>query len=273
MAESNTDRMADKPHVVVVGAGIVGVASAVWLQRDGYPVTILDREGPAAGTSYGNAGVLASNSIIPVTTPGLWKKAPGMLFDPDGPLFLRWPYVPRMVPWLASYMRHCRPAEVKRIASAIAGVVGDSLSEHQQLAQGTPAERWITPSDYVFAYADRPAFDRDAFGWALRQAHGYTWDELDADAFHTYDPTFQDVAEFGVRCPDHGHIKDPGRYVQDLAEHFEGQGGTVRKAEVIDVARADGQVTGVVTADGVVACDRVVLATGAWSKPLARAIG
>ncbi|MCP5101671.1 MAG: FAD-dependent oxidoreductase, partial [Chloroflexi bacterium] len=56
--------------IAIIGAGIVGVSSAIWLQREGYKVKLIDREGPAAGTSYGNGGVLASCAVVPVNAPG-----------------------------------------------------------------------------------------------------------------------------------------------------------------------------------------------------------
>ena len=115
-----------KKHVIVVGAGIVGVSTAIWLQRDGHQVTLVDREGPAAGTSFGNAGLLASGSIVPVTGPGLIGKAPKMLFDPDQPLFLRWSYLPKLLPWLFKYLSHANAADSKRIASALFDIIGDS---------------------------------------------------------------------------------------------------------------------------------------------------
>ena len=77
-----------QPVVVVIGAGIVGVSTAIWLQRAGVKVTLVDRGGPASGTSYGNAGVLAAAAVVPVTVPGLIGKAPGMLLDKNQPLFL-----------------------------------------------------------------------------------------------------------------------------------------------------------------------------------------
>ena len=88
--------------VIVAGAGIVGVSTAIWLQRFGYQVKLIDRAGPASGTSYGNAGVLASGSVIPVTTPGLISKSPRMLLDPNKPLFLKYSYLPRLVPFYLS---------------------------------------------------------------------------------------------------------------------------------------------------------------------------
>ena len=123
-----------KKHVIVVGAGIVGVSTAIWLQRDGHQVTLVDREGPAAGTSYGNAGLLASGSIVPVTGPGLIGKAPKMLFNPDQPLFLRWSYLPKLLPWLFKYLSHANAEDSRRIASALHDIIGDSVADHQALA-------------------------------------------------------------------------------------------------------------------------------------------
>lgn len=63
-------------HVAVIGAGIVGVSTAIWLRRLGADVTLIDRAAPGTGTSHGNAGVLAACSVTPVTSPGLLTKAP-----------------------------------------------------------------------------------------------------------------------------------------------------------------------------------------------------
>ena len=76
-------------NILVAGAGIVGISCAIWLQRAGHSVTVVDRTGPASGTSYGNAGVLAAGAVVPVTVPGLLRKAPGMLLNKEAPLFLR----------------------------------------------------------------------------------------------------------------------------------------------------------------------------------------
>lgn len=76
-------------QIIVVGAGIVGVSCALWLRHSGHDVTIVDRTGPASGTSYGNAGVLAAGAVVPVTTPGFLRRAPGMLLDKNSPLFLK----------------------------------------------------------------------------------------------------------------------------------------------------------------------------------------
>jgi D-amino-acid dehydrogenase len=259
--------------IAVIGAGIVGVATAIWLQRDGHSVTLIDKGAPGDAASHGNGGVLASCSVVPVTGPGLIWKAPRMLLDPSQPLFMKWGYVPKLIPWLWKYMRHANANDTRRISRAIAGVTSDSLSDHLALAEGTGAEKWIHPSDYLYIYNDRKHFEGDAFGWGLRRESGFTWEELEGQAFRDYDGVFGPELGFAAKLSDHGRISDPGLYVKDLARHFEAQGGKVIRAEFEDVARENGKVTGVRAGGTLLPCDSVVIASGVWSKPMAEKLG
>ncbi len=259
--------------VAIIGAGIVGVSTALWLQRDGARVILIDKAGPGEGASFGNGGILASCSVVPVTGPGLLGKAPKMLFSANQPLFLKWGYLPKLAPWLLKYLRHANAADTTRIAGALAPIVGDSLAEHRALSAGTPAERWIVPSDYLYVYNDRAHFESDAFAWKLRRSHGVVWDELEGPEFTHYDPVFAPELGFAARMGGHGHIVDPGRYVQDLAAHVVQSGGQSVKAAVTDIAQDNGKTVGVYAGGEMIPCDAVVLAAGAWSGDLARKLG
>ena len=259
--------------VVIVGAGIVGVSTALWLQRDGHDVTIIDRLDPGEGTSHGNGGVLASCSIVPVTVPGLLRKAPKMLLSPDQPLFLKWSYLPKLAPWLIRYLRHANADAVRHRAAALMPIIGDSLADHQALAVGTRAEKWVVPSDYLFIYNDRAHYESDAFGWSIRKENGFTWDVLEGQAFKDYDPAYGPALDCAARLKNHGRISDPGQYVKDLAAEAEANGARILKADVSDVVRENGAVTGVRAGGETVPCDAVVLATGVWSGPLAKKLG
>ena len=260
-------------HVVVIGAGIVGVSSAIWLQRAGAQVTIIDRTGPGKGTSHGNAGVLAASGVAPVTGPGLLRKAPFMLLDRDVPLYLRLSYLPRLLPWLVKYMGYANAADTRRISAALAPIVSDSVEQHKSLTADLGLSDWVTDSDYVFAYRKREDFEAEAYTWALRAQAGFTPQLIEGEDVHDYEPALGSEITCLATLKDHGFIRDPGDYVAALAQAFERAGGTIMQAEVKDFDLTDGTVTAVQTAQGTVTCDDIVLATGVWSKPLMAKLG
>ena len=259
--------------IAVIGAGIVGVSTAIWAMRDGHKVILIDREGPASGTSYGNGGVLASCSVVPVSMPGLMRKAPGMLLDPNQPLFMKWGYLPKLLPYLFKYLSHANAEDARKRAEAMAPIIGDSLNDHLALASGTGAERYIVPADYLYLYRDRAHYAGDALGFSLRRDLGFAWEELEGTAFQDYDPIFSPEIGFAARFGDHGIVADPGAYVKALAAHAEREGMRSVIAEVTDIVREGGRVTGVRAGGETIACDAAVLATGVWSGPLAKTLG
>lgn len=266
--------MTTPQKIAVVGAGIVGVSTALWLKRDGHDVTLFDRISPGdtAQTSYGNAGLLARSSIIPVPVPGLIKAVPKMLLSKDGPLFLKWGYLPKLLPWLIPFLRGANESSVRHTATALADILGDSVDQHAAIARGTEAEKYITTGRYTFLYRDRAYFAKDALGFSIRAEHGFTWDELDRDALQQIDPHLGPDYSFGAAVHDHGWITNPGAYVAALFEAFRALGGEFKQSEVDDIQSTETATQ--VSANGETAVyDRLVLASGAWSRRLAERLG
>ncbi|MEO1138738.1 MAG: FAD-binding oxidoreductase [Pseudomonadota bacterium] len=263
----------DKKTVAIIGAGIVGVSTALWLQRDGHDVILIDKTGPAEGTSYGNAGLLASAATLPVTMPGLLRKAPRMALDPAQPLFLRWAHLPWLIPWLIPYLRHANAASARARADAMLPIIGDSLADHQALSRGTGAEAFVVPTEYIYAYSSRAQYDADSMAWGVRKTQGFEWTVVEGKVVQEYDPLLSDVVACGAVLKDQGRIRDPGQYVKALAAHAETQGARILKADVTDVVRENGHVTGVRANGQTIACDAAVLTAGVWSKPLAERLG
>ncbi|WP_299935323.1 FAD-binding oxidoreductase [uncultured Pelagimonas sp.] len=261
-------------HVVIIGAGIVGVSTAIWLRRAGARVTLVDKADPGQGTSYGNAGVLASCAIVPVTEPGLITKAPGYLLNPNSPLFMRWSYLPKLAPWLFKFMRHANDTDTRRITSALTALIGDSVDQHLSLTEDLPGARaFVHPSDYVFAYGARSDFDKESYGWGLRRDNGFVPELIEGQAVQEYDPAYGPAIKCLALMKEHGFISDPGNYVAALASALSEMGSEIRQSEVQDVTLNAGQVQQVETSDGPIACDAVVLAAGIWSGPLMRKLG
>lgn len=261
-------------RVIIAGAGIVGVSTGIWLRRiSDADVTIIDRLPPGEGTSHGNAGVLAACSIAPVTAPGLTRKAPRMLMNPDFPLFMRWGYFPKLLPWLLKYLSNANDGDTRRIAAGLTTIVGDSVDQHKALTADTKAASWVHDSDYSFAYANRAAFEADAYTWGLRREAGFDPVIREGDAARAYEPNLSPDIGLLATMQDHGYVRDPGSYVKSLAVEFEKIGGTLIQAEIKDFDFTDGKITGVQTDQGPHFCEKAILATGVWSKSLMQKLG
>lgn len=262
-----------KEKTIVIGGGIVGVSSAIWLVREGHDVTLIDKGQPGMGASYGNGCILAISSMVPVTAPGLAFKGPKMLLDPNFPLFMRWSYLPKLLPWLLRYMGNANDADTRRIAAGLTPIVADGLQQHQMLVKGTKAEKWVQESDYSFVYKDRAAFDANSYSWELRREAGFVPELIEGDAVREAEPILNRNINLLAVMKNHGFILNPLSYVTDLVSLLVDLGGKVILAEVKDFDLSGGKVSAVDTDKGRFACDHVVLATGAWSKPLMKKLG
>lgn len=258
----------NKERVVVIGAGIVGAASAIWLRRAGFDVTLIDKGDPGMGASFGNGCILASCSVVPVTTPGLIPNGPKYLLDPNFPLFLRWGYLPKLTPWLARYLSNANAKDARRISQGLSTIVGDSLEQHQALTAGTAAAKWVQSSEYNFVYKDRAAFDADKFAWELRKEAGFTPELLEGAEVQEHEPILSSEFKLLAVMKNHGFIHNPASYVQDLVKLLEEMGGKFIRAEVKDFDLSSGKISAVDTSQGRIHCDRAVISAGVWSRPL-----
>jgi D-amino-acid dehydrogenase len=259
--------------VIIIGGGIVGLSTAIWLLRGGQKVTLIDPGVTGRPASYGNAGVLAACSVAPVTMPGLIGKGLLLALDPNSPLFLRWSYLPRLAPWLAKYLSHANWPEAERISRALAPLLRDTYAQHRALSDDTPAARWVKATSYLFAYPSRAYYEADD-AWRLRREAGFTWQEIEGAALRELDPALGPDIGFGVLVGDHGIILNPGNYIADLRDHVRALGAEVIASEVRDLSFApDGSIRAAITGQGEIAADRAVIATGAWSKALTSRLG
>ena len=254
--------------IIVIGAGIVGVSTAIWLQRSGFKVTIIDQKGPATGASHGNAGILAASSIIPVPNPSLIKKLPFYLLSKDSPVFFKMSYLPKMFPFLMSYLSKSNLREVNKYAERMTPLIFDTVCQHKSLAKGTGAEKFISYQDYCFGYETEENFLNDKKVWKLRQKHGLPFEVVNGNEFSNFDPFYKDLFDVIVKCKNHGKINDPGLYVKTLCDHFLSQGGELIISKVNDISSKNlNDVIVKIESDTLIA-NKIVVATGAWSKKI-----
>jgi len=262
-------------NVIVIGAGITGVCTAIWLQRAGVAVTLIDKIAPGAPeqTSYGNAGLLARTAIAPIADGGLLRKAPLMLLDPDSPLFLKWSYLPRLIPWLVPFVRNMSAARMQKIVEALEPLTGDSVDQHLALAAGTPAAAYIKTGDYAYYYRNKAEYDKDKPHNDLLRRMGFEVVARDRGAMLERDPALSPAYCYAAAYPDYGWLTSPGKYVAALAAHFLSEGGKFQQAEVVAIDDTTDDTTVTLAGGQTLSGDKIVLAAGAWSGRLAKTLG
>ncbi len=263
-------------HVVIIGAGAIGVMSALHALDQGFQVTLLDSATPGGeqASSYGNAGWLSSHSILPPSEPGVWKKVPGFLLDPLGPLSIRWAFLPRILPWLVRYLiAGSSEARLSTTARALRSLLADAASLHAQLAEQAGVADLIEQRGLLHVYPSRQQFEQDARGWRIRHELGVRWEELSAAQLRVREPDLDARYEFAVLVTEAGHCRNPGAYVAALAQHACARGARLLMSSANGFRFTQGRLSAVCTDGGDIACDAAVIAAGAQSKALAALAG
>lgn len=265
--------MAEKKKVAVIGAGMVGMATASWLQRDGHDVVVIDPQAPGQGASFGNAGCFNPSSVVPVATPDTWKQVPKYLTDPLGPLRIRWSYLPTLMPWLIRLIRAGSPARIEAQARALKTILGPCLESVLTLARNAGAESLVARNGILIAYRSQASWDGDVSAWEIRRRNGTRWEELNTDELRQFDPNLSRDYTRGKLVPDNGHCLDPGGLVAALAEAVQRDGGALLRRRAIGFSIDGGKLRAVRTPEGDIPADAAVLAAGAHSKVLAAELG
>ena len=247
--------MTDKP-IIVIGAGMCGISTAIWLQRSGHAVTLMDKGAPGMGASFGNAGLLAGWAVAPVTSPTLWRDAPRLLLDPNSPLFMKWAHVPKMLPWLAQFVSHANDAATRRIVSHLIPLLSDTVDQHKSLVRGTDLERWVCDSKFSFVYKSKAHFEADSYAWSMKKLAGLSPQIVTGRAVQDCEPILGPDIQCLAVLEGQGHITNPGQYIAELAKHFVKNGGTLVQAQVRDFIKTNGRIAQIETDQGTFECSR-----------------
>jgi D-amino-acid dehydrogenase len=262
-----------RPDVIVIGAGVVGLSAAIAAQSRGLSVVVVDREGPAAGASAGNAGAFAFTDILPLASPGILKKAPKWLLDPLGPLSVPPAYALKIAPWMFRFWRACQPSRVAHAIAAQTSLMDLSKVELEPFLAATETLSMLRKEGNLQVYESEAEFRASLPSWEVRRNHGIEFAHLKAEEMAVIQPGLAPRFILGTFTPGWYSIADPKLYTLALAEHFRKQGGVIETAE-ISALRAIPSGVEVVAADGRLRqAGKVVLAAGAFSHRIAKTLG
>lgn len=265
--------MQTQPDVIVIGAGVVGLSTALALQARGLAVTVLDREGPAAGASAGNAGAFAFTDILPLASPGILRKAPKWLLDPLGPLSVPPAYALRIAPWMFRFWRACSPARVAQSTTAQTALMDLSRAELEPFLAATGTLPMLRKEGNLQVYESEAEFRAALPGWQARADHGIEFQHMSPAEMADLQPGLSPRFIRGTFTPGWYSIADPKLYTLALAERFRAQGGEIARAEATALTPDDQGVTLALAGGETRRAGHVVVAAGAHSHLLARGLG
>ena len=255
---------------------MIGACIATYLQQQGARVTLIDRQAPGddGAASFGNAGSLSPASVVPTPAPGMLRKVPGWLLREDGPLTIRWSYLPKLLPWLAGFIRAGGDAgHQRRAAAALAALHAPTCELHAQLARDAGVPELLAPVEYLHVYGSEESYAGSEREWTMRREHGADFEVLDREGLRDAEPDLAPHYVGGVRIKGQGRTLDPGRLVRAYVDRVVANGGELLKAEVTDIDASGGRVGAVRTGDGTVEGDAFVLSAGAFSRKLTDRLG
>jgi D-amino-acid dehydrogenase len=276
MERSNRDAMDDvgkeDTDVLVIGAGVSGLASALALLQAGRQVLVVDAGRIGGGASHGNCGTITPSHAPPLAAPGMISTAIRWTLTPDAPLYIPPRFDPVLWRWLVGFAARCNQRDWLASAHAKHALLSDS---RQRLATwvrdfGIECEFVESGEDYVFR--DPRRLEKELHDLPLLRELGIPIAVVDGPAYEAQEPALKPGVAGAIRFTGDASLR-PDRYVAELARLVRGKGGRILEDTALRSLHSDGERVDATIATGVVHARDVVVATGAWSPRLADAIG
>nr|WHW29522.1 putative FAD-binding oxidoreductase [uncultured bacterium] len=262
--------------VAVLGAGMVGVACAIELQRRGYDVTLYDRSAPGRETSYGNAGVIARSSLMPFNHPGLWATLPRLMVNQSAGFRYDPAFIARNLPWAFGFLSRARPSDFEQTTTALDALIRLSTQEHLRLLGEAGATQRLRANGWLFLYRSEAGFAASRLARATYDKFGIDTQTLGPTELSELEPQLKPIFARALWIKDSYSVDDPGRVVEAYAQLFAARGGRIAQAHINTLMRAqsDGGWRLLDAGGTSHAASQVVIALGPWSKAfLAQSLG
>lgn len=257
---------------LVLGAGMVGVCCALSLQKRGLAVTLIDRREPGSETSYGNAGILARSSIVPLNNPGLWPKLAGYLGNRHPALNLDWRRALTRPGWLLRFLWEARPSQAAARVAALEALTASTVERHRilmaeagvshRLRENGTLKVWRSEAGHAAARAEHDFLAR----------HGIASEILDRQGISAVEPSLNPIFPAGLLTLANGSVDSPGAVSAAYAALFSARGGRIAQAQIVSLTR-DASGWRARTASGAFEADLAVVALGPWSADLLAPLG
>lgn len=260
--------MTTPSRVVVVGAGIVGCSCALWLQRKGFAVTLVDPDEPGSGTSSGNAGSIAHYGCIPVNSPDLFRRLPALLTSSDSPLSMNLGYALSHPSWMLQFLSNCRTRKVAHTVRELGSLLAKTYDGLDPLLDMAEARDLLRQNGFMSVYRSEQEFQQAQPSNLARRAQGVEFTELDRADIKELEPALKLPFERGLLFDSARHVINPQKLVQRYFECFLRNQGEYIPQRAVVIEQGSDTVQLRLDNGGNLQSDRIVIAAGAFSKSI-----
>ena len=273
MGEAMSEELNTAPEVTIIGAGIVGICSALSLLEKGISVRIIDRNPPGSGASHGNAGIISPWSFIPQSMPGTWKNIPRWVLDPDGPVSFSSSYLSRTLPWAVQFIKNMTESDVRRISDAMEILTSGSVELYRHHISGTGHEDLVADSFYVHAFRQPERANIDNLDYKIRREKGADIVRIDAGELSDLEPDLSKEFKAAVLIKGQARAISPGKIGEVLSRKAMRMGAEFLQEDVKDIRKTNDDMWQITTNNGAYKSAKVLVASGVWSAKLLKSLG
>jgi len=264
--------MKSTPQIAVVGAGIVGICSAFFLQKNGFQVTLLDKKEPGSMTSFGHACTFADYANVPVNSPDLFRDIPSMLLRSDGPLAVDFFHVLKNINWTTKFLQNCTTKKVEYISKSLGNLLNNSSISYDEIFTDVKVSEYIKNEEALYLYQNETEFLKAKTTNELRQKNGVRIKTLSKTKILDLEPNLAPVFYNGQIFVGSRHTTNPFMISKRIFETFINNGGEFIQSHVDDLIAEDGSVD-IKLNNNNHKFEKVIICAGAWSNNLSKKIG
>ena len=253
-----------KFRIGIIGAGIQGVCNALFLQKKGFDVIIFDKDEPGCGASYGNAGHFSPYASVPLNRPDVLTDVPAMLLSSNGPLALKWNYVPKMIPWFLKFIRNCTKERMMHTATYMHQILDLALPAYEELFTEVDLEGLVVDNGIMYIWNNQNISSRN-LEIKIRDELGVKQKLLNPKEIHDLEPNIKPIYDGGVFYEYAKHTTNPKKVLLKLFDLFIQKGGKFLKHDIKNL-NFDEDKPVIRTETQRFIFDKVVIACGAFSK-------
>jgi len=264
--------MNTKPHIAVVGAGIVGICSAYFLNKSGFNVTLIDKNDPGTMTSYGHACTFADYACVPVNSPDLIKEIPSMLLRSDSPLAVDFFYAIKNFDWVFKFMKNCTSKRVNYISSALGALLNSASVSYDEIFSDVDVSKYIKNEEALYLYQNKNDFLKAKISNKIRERNGVKIKILSKNEVLDLEPNLASIFYNGQLLTGSRHTNNPTAVSKKIFETFIKNGGKFLKNNIENINYKENSVS-LTYNNNEFNFDKVVICAGSWSNVLTKKIG